>query len=107
VILLAHKEFEFTECPHCAHYHFIGCCFRHSFPIIPGVELNWSGIDCQCSNPSIDLFTLRGATVQRIEWFEEVLEAGISWYQFESIVQLILALSRFRVFEPPMQQVFN
>jgi len=51
----------------------------------------------------MDNFALPGAAVQRIEWFVEVLEAGISWHRCESIITLILALSRLQVFEQPAQ----
>jgi len=53
------------------------------------------------------LFTLPGATFQRIEWFREELEAWILWYQCELVVKLIFDIYSFEVSEQPVQYVLN
>jgi hypothetical protein len=55
----------------------------------------------------MDHLTLPGATFEGIEWFGELLEAGIFWHQCESIVKLILDISSLQVFQLPVQLVFN
>jgi hypothetical protein len=65
--------------------------------------MNRSTIHCEGSDYSTDLFTLPGATLQCIEGFVEVVEAGISSHRCESIVRLILDISGFRLFQQPVQ----
>ena len=65
--------------------------------------MNCSAIHCQCSDHSTDLITLPGHVFPSIDWFSEVLEAGISQPGCELIVKLILDISSFQVFEQPVQ----
>jgi len=87
----------------------VGECGRISAAVQSGevVQLWLPNHSTFCWCHALNFYLLPKAAFQSIEWFSTVLEVRILWSQWESIVKWFLLISRFQVFEQPVQSAWS